>query len=61
MIALTCVIDRISTISEKGKLGIVIGRALQDELNGTVVHDERGMVLLSVVKKKFGAKRCRPR
>ena len=56
VIALTCVIDRISTISEKGKLGIVIGRALQDELNGTVVHDERGMVLLSVVKKKFGRK-----
>ena len=61
VIALTCVIDRISTISEKNKLAIVIGRALQDELNGTVVHDERGMLLLSVVKKKFGRKTVSPK
>ena len=38
---MTCVIDRISTLHEKKKLARVIGRALQDELNGTVVHDER--------------------
>ena len=56
VIALTCVIDRISTISEKNKLAIVIGRSLQDELNGTVVHDAKGMVLLSLVKKKYGRK-----
>ena len=56
VIALTCVVDRISAISEKNKLAVVIGRALQDELNGTVVHDQRGMVLLSAVKKKYGRK-----
>ena len=61
VIALTCVIDRISTISEKNKLAVVIGRALQDELNGTVVHDERGVVLLSLVKKKYGRKTVSPK
>ena len=60
VIALTCVIDRISTISDKKKLAVVIGRALQDELNGTVVHDERGTVLLTLVRKKFGKKTVTP-
>ena len=61
VIALTCVIDRISTINEKSKLAVVIGRALQDELNGTVVHDQRGMVLLAAVKKKYGRKTVSPK
>ena len=60
VIALTCVIDRISTISDKKKLAVVIGRSLQYELNGTVVHDERGTILLSLVRKKFGKKTVSP-
>jgi len=60
VIALTCVIDRISTINDKKKLGVVIGRALQDELNGTVVHDAKGAVLLALVKKNFGRKTVSP-
>lgn len=56
VIVLTCVIDRISTTSEKKKLGKTIGKALQDELNGTVLHEEKGTVLLSLVRKKYGRK-----
>ena len=53
-IVLTCVIDRISVTTEKRKLARVIGKALQDELNGTVLHEQRGTVLLSLVRKKHG-------
>ena len=56
VIVLTCVIDRISTTSEKKKLGKTIGKALQDELNGTVLHEEKGTVLLGLVRKKYGRK-----
>ena len=60
VVVLTCVIDRISTTSEKKKLGKVIGKALQDELNGTVLHEEKGTVLLGLVRKKFGRKAVKP-
>ncbi len=56
VVVLSCVIDRISQTVEKRKLGGLIGRALQDELNGTVLHEERGTVLLSLVRKKYGRK-----
>ena len=56
VIVLTCVIDRISMVSEKKKLGAMIGKALQDELNGTVLHEEKGTVLLALVRKKYGRK-----
>ena len=56
VIVMTCVIDRISTLHEKKKLARVIGRALQDELNGTVVHEAKGTALLALVKKKLGRK-----
>ena len=56
VVALTPVIDRISAINDKKKLGAVIGRALQDELNGTVIHDTKGTLLLGLVRKKFGRK-----
>lgn len=54
VIALTCIIDRISTIEEKKKLGKIIGRALQDELNGTVIHERKGTVLKELVRRKYG-------
>ena len=56
VVVLTPVIDRISTINDKKKLGGIIGRALQDELNGTVIHDTKGTLLLGLVRKKFGKK-----
>ena len=56
VVALTPVVDRISAINDKKKLGTIIGRALQDELNGTVIHDSKGTVLLGLVRKKFGKK-----
>ena len=54
VIALTRVIDRISAVSEKKKLAAIIGRALQDELNGTVIHDTKGTVLMTLVRKQYG-------
>ena len=56
VVVLTCVIDRISFIDEKRKLAVIVGRALQDELNGTVVHDTKGELLLNTVRKRFGKK-----
>ena len=61
VIALTCVIDRISTVSDKKKLATIIGRALQDELNGTVLHDSKGALLLQQVKRHYGRKTVTPR
>lgn len=60
VIVLTCVIDRISEPTDKRKLGGIIGKALQDELNGTVLHEQKGTVLLSLVRKKFGRKAVSP-
>lgn len=60
VIVLTCVIDRISEATEKRKLGGIIGKALQDELNGTVLHEQKGTVLLALVRKKFGRKAISP-
>ena len=60
VVVLTCVIDRISLVTDKRRLGGVIGKALQDELNGTVLHEERGTVLLALVRKKFGRKTVSP-
>lgn len=56
VVALTPIIDRISVVQEKKKLGSIIGRAFQDELNGTVVHEAKGATLLALVKKKYGRK-----
>lgn len=61
VIALTVVIDRISRLQEKKRLAVVIGRALQDELNGTVVHEAKGTALLTLIKKKLGRKTVSPR
>ena len=61
LISLTAIIDRISRVEEKKKLAVIVGRALQDELNGTVVHDAKGQALLALVKKKFGKKTVSPR
>jgi hypothetical protein len=55
-ITLSVVIDGISTSPLRASLANAIGRALQDELKATRLHDEKGGVLLAQLRKKFGRK-----
>jgi len=55
-IALAVVIDGISTRPRRADLAKRIGMALQDELKATRLYQQKGVVLLNTVKKKFGRK-----
>jgi len=55
-IALAVVIDGISTRPRRADLAKRIGQALQDELKATRLYQQKGVVLMSTLKKKYGRK-----
>jgi DNA-directed RNA polymerase len=55
-IALAVVIDGISSRPRRADLAKRIGKALQDELKATRLYQQKGVVLLNTLKKKFGRK-----
>ena len=55
-IALGVVIDGISSRPRRADLAKRIGKALQDELKATRLYQQKGVVLLNTLKKKYGRK-----
>jgi len=52
-ITLGVVVDRITRRPRRADLAKLIGKALQDELKATRLYQQKGMVLLNQLKKKF--------